>query len=344
MGNRELARTSVIFGKRQYLDTLPDSRKETNMGDRLKGKVVVITGAGRGIGRAHALAFAAEGAKVVVNDLGGAADGTGADKTPADEVVAEIKKMGGEAIANYDTVVTMEGGERIIKAAIDTFGKIDILVNNAGVLRDRMVFNMTEEEWDTVMNVHLKGHFTCTKFACIAMRQQRIGRIINTSSGSGLGNMGQANYSAAKEGIIGFTRTVARDMGRYGVTCNAIRPGAATRMTMTPELKAAWEKRMATGTATSIGGSATAEALVASELPPPEAISPFVVFLCTDEAANINGCNFNVRGGEIHLLSDPAQIKSIYTKGIWTVDELCEIVPTSLAAGLVNPSPLRTPK
>ena len=132
------------------------------MGDRLKGRVAVITGAGRGIGRAHALAFAAEGAKLVLNDLGGAADGTGADKAPADEVVAEIKKMGGEAVANYDTVATMEGGERIIKTAIDTFGKIDILVNNAGVLRDRMVFNMTEEEWDTVITVHLRGHFTCT--------------------------------------------------------------------------------------------------------------------------------------------------------------------------------------
>jgi len=315
------------------------------MGKRLKGKVAVVTGAGRGIGRCHALALAAEGAKVVVNDLGGAADGTGADKSPANEVVAEIKKMGGKAVANYDTVATMEGGERIIKTAIDTFGRIDILVNNAGVLRDRMTFNMTEEEWDTVISVHLKGHFTCTKFACIAMRQQRSGRIINTSSAAGLGNMGQANYSAAKEGIIGFTRTVARDMGRYGVTCNAIRPGAATRLTLTPELKAAWEKRMATGIQTSIGSrSRTVEALVTSELPPPEAISPFVVFLCTDEAANINGCNFDVRGGELHLYSDPQPIRSIYKKGIWTVDELCELVPKSLAAGLVNPAPPQPPK
>jgi len=315
------------------------------MGERLKGKVAVITGAGRGIGRAHALAFAAEGAKVVVNDLGGAADGTGADKAPADEVVAEIKKMGGEAVANYDTVVTMEGGERIIKAAIDKFGRLDILINNAGVLRDRMVFNMTEEEWDTVSNVHVKGHFTCTKHACIIFRQQRSGRIINTSSEAGLGNMGQANYSAAKEAIVGFTRTVARDMGRYDVTCNVIRPRAATRLTMTPELAAAWEKRAAAG----LGGVGSGGTQVEEVIPglggmEPEAISPLVVFLCTDEAANINGYTFDVHGGEIGLYSEPIQVRSILKEGIWTVDELCEIVPTTLAAGLVNPSPPQQPK
>lgn len=319
------------------------------MGERLKGKVAVVTGAGRGIGRCHALALAAEGAKVVVNDLGGAADGTGADKAPADEVVAEIKKMGGDAVANYDSVVTTEGGEKIIKAAIDKFGRLDILINNAGVLRDRMVFNMTEEEWDTIMKVHLYGHFNCTKPACIVFRQQRSGRIVNTSSEAGLGNMGQANYSAAKEGIVGFTRTVARDMGRYGITCNAIRPRAATRMTMTPELMAAWEKRAASG----LPGLGAAPPAPAAEGAPlgfdlgsmaPEAISPFVVFLCTDEAANINGCNFLVAGGEVHLYSEPQQTKSIHKKGMWTVDELCELVPTSLAAGLVNPSPPQAPK
>jgi NAD(P)-dependent dehydrogenase (short-subunit alcohol dehydrogenase family) len=204
------------------------------MGERLKGKVAVITGAGRGIGRGHALLFAAEGAKVVVNDLGGAADGSGASKGPADEVVDEIKKAGGEAVASYESVSTPEGGEKIIKAAIDNFGRLDIVVNNAGVLRDRMVFNMTEEEWDTVMKVHLYGTFNCSKPACVIFRQQRSGRIVNTSSTSGLGNRGQANYAAAKEGITGFTRTLARDMGRYGVTCNAIRPAAATRRHRAP--------------------------------------------------------------------------------------------------------------
>ena len=305
------------------------------MGDRLKGKVAVITGAGRGIGRGHALLFAAEGAKVMVNDLGGAADGTGAAKGPADEVVEEIKKAGGEAIANYDSVTTPEGGENIIKAAIDNFGRLDILVNNAGVLRDRMVFNMTEEEWDTVMKVHLYGTFHCTKPACVVMRQQRGGRIVNTSSTSGLGNRGQANYGAAKEGIAGFTRTVARDMGRYGVTCNAIRPAAATRMTVSPEMEAARKKREETGQ--------PAPAFDLTSLTP-DAIAPLVVFLCTDEAANINGYIFYVRSGQISLMTDPVIEKSIHKDGRWTVDELCEVVPRELAAGLVNPSPPEPPK
>ena len=303
------------------------------MGARLEGKVAVVTGAGRGLGRCYALALAAEGAKVVVNDLGGAVDGTGGGSAPADEVVAEIKKMGREAVANYDTVTAMEGGERIINTAIDSFGRLDILINNAGILRDRMIFNMTEEEWDAVITVHLKGHFTCTKFACNVFRKQRSGRIINTSSASGLGNMGQANYSAAKEGIVGLTRTVARDMGRYGVTCNAIRPNAATRLTVTPELKAAWEKRAAEGMA-GIGGRAAIPIF-----PPPEAVAPMVVFLCTDEAANINGRTFFVSGGEVTLNSEPESFRSIFKDGIWTVDELFELIPKTLAAGLVNISP-----
>ncbi|MDY6918316.1 MAG: SDR family oxidoreductase [Chloroflexota bacterium] len=307
------------------------------MADRLKDKVAVITGAGRGIGRGHALLFASEGAKVVVNDLGSARDGTGAERGPADEVVEEIKKMGGEAVANYDNVATWAGGENIIKTAVDTFGKIDILVNNAGVLRDRMVFNMTPEEWDTVIKVHLYGHFFCLKPACVLFRQQRGGRIVNTASTSGLGNRGQANYAAAKEGIVGLTRTVARDMGRYGVTCNAIRPAAATRMTVSPEMEEARKKREQTGAAPS-GSGLTLNAL------PPEAIAPLVVFLCTDEAANINGCTFLVHSGEIHLMTDPAIEKSIHKNGRWTVDELCEIVPKSLAHGLVNPSPPEQPK
>ncbi len=302
------------------------------MGDRLKGKVVVITGAGRGIGRAEAILFAEEGAKVVVNDLGSAGDGTGEAATPADEVVKEIKDRGGEAVANYDSVATTEGGENIIKAALDAFGRLDILVNNAGILRDRMVFNMTPEEWDIVMKVHLYGHFNCTKPACAVFRQQRSGRIINTSSESGLGNMGQANYSAAKEGVIGFTRTVARDMGKYGVTCNAVRPRAATRLTVSPELRAATERAKATGAAMPPGAD-----MIAS-LPEPEAMVPFVVYLATDEAASINGCTFLISGDQIALYSEPVVAKTIYKDGTWTLDELSAIVPSTLAAGLVNPA------
>jgi NAD(P)-dependent dehydrogenase (short-subunit alcohol dehydrogenase family) len=200
----------------------------------LEGKVAVVTGSGRGIGRGVAMLMAAEGAKVVVNDPGVAVDGTGHDNGPAAEVVAEIKAKGGTAVPNFDTVATLEGGENIIKTALDNFGRIDILVNVAGILRDRMIFNMPKEDWDAVIAVHLKGHFNTIKPASILMRQQRWGRIINFSSTSGLtGNAGQANYGAAKAGIAGLTRVVARDLGRYGVTCNAIAPGAATRMTAT---------------------------------------------------------------------------------------------------------------
>ncbi len=304
------------------------------MPKKLEGKVAVVTGAGRGIGRGEALALAAEGAKVVVNDLGGAGDGTGASTTPAEEVVQEIKKLGGQAVANYDSVATPEGGENIIKTAIDTFGRIDIVVNNAGILRDRMVFNMSEEEWDAVIKVHLYGTFHCTKPACVYFRQQRSGRIINTSSTSGLGNMGQANYSAAKEGIVGFTRTVARDMGRYGVTCNAIRPSAGTRLTLTPELRAAWEKAKAEGLRPE-SGTITLDDI---EKMTPEMIAPLVVYLATDEAANINGYTFWVGGGRIGIYSEPEVRSSIIKDGIWTVSELIDIMPRTLARGLVNPA------
>ncbi len=195
----------------------------------LEDKVAVITGAGRGIGRSIALMMAEEGAKVVVNDPGVGPDGAGTDDGPADQVVAEITKAGGTAVANHDTVATADGGEAIIKTAVDKFGRVDILVNNAGILRDRMIFNMSEEEWDAVIAVHLKGHFNCTKPASVLMRQQRYGRIINYSSESGLwGNAGQANYGAAKSAIAGFTRVVARDLGRYAVTVSYTPPPLPT--------------------------------------------------------------------------------------------------------------------
>src|SRR5215471_7534811 len=193
----------------------------------LKGKVAVVTGAGRGIGREIALLMARHGAQVVVNDYGGSAAGSGAENAPADEVVSEITKNGGKAAANYDSVASMAGGQAIIKKAVDTFGRIDVVVNNAGILRDRMIFNMTEEEWDAVIDTHLKGTFAVTRAAAPLMREQKWGRIINMTSTSGLvGNMGQANYAAAKLGIFGFTKAVALDMGRYNVTANCISPFA----------------------------------------------------------------------------------------------------------------------
>jgi NAD(P)-dependent dehydrogenase (short-subunit alcohol dehydrogenase family) len=299
------------------------------MGDRLKDKVAIVTGAGGGIGRGEALALASEGAKIVVNDLGGAVDGSGTSQTPADKVVAEIKDMGGEAVANYDSVSTWEGGENIVKTAVDSFGKLDILVNNAGVLRDRMVYNMTNEEWDTVIKVHLYGAFYVSRPACILFRQQRSGRIISTSSLAGLGvTVGQPNYGAAKEGIVGFTRQLAMAMGRYGVTCNAIRPNAGTRMTLSDEMRRTWPP-------------AAIEALASMK---PEDIAPLVVWLASDDAANVNGRTFFVQTGTVAIYSEPVQEKALVKVGGWTIDELFQFMPTTLAAGVINPSPPQAPK
>ena len=294
------------------------------MGDRLKGKVAIVTGAGRGIGRGEALALASEGAKVVVNDLGGARDGTGASTSPADEVVAEIKKLGGEAVANHDSVTTLQGAENIVKTAMDKFGKVDILVNNAGILRDRMVFNMSEEDWDLVLKVHLFGHFYTIRAVSPFFRQQRYGRIINTSSIAGLyaTTYGQANYGAAKEGIVGLTRKVARDMGRYGVTCNCIRPTAGTRLTLSDEMKQA-----RTGDVTGL------------EQMNPEDIAPLVVWLASDDAANVNGRAFYVQTGRIGLYSEPVMEKQLVKAGGWTIDELFNFMPITMTWELVNPDP-----
>jgi NAD(P)-dependent dehydrogenase (short-subunit alcohol dehydrogenase family) len=285
------------------------------MGDRLKGKVAIVTGAGRGIGRGEALALASEGAKVVVNDLGGARDGTEASTSPAAEVVAEIKKLGGEAVANYDSVTTMQGGENIVKTAIDSFGKVDILVNNAGILRDRMVFNISEEDWDLVLKVHLYGHFYTIRAVSPFFRQQRHGRIINTSSIAGLyaTTYGQANYGAAKEGIVGLTRKVARDMGRYGVACNCIRPNAGTRLTLSDEMRKTWPK----------------SAIEMLEQMKPEDIAPLVVWLASDAAANVNGRVFYVETGRIALYSEPVLEKQLVKVGGWTIDELFMFMPVS---------------
>ncbi len=294
------------------------------MAKRLEGKVAIVTGAGRGIGRGEALALASEGAKVVVNDLGGAVDGSGAARSPADEVVAEIKKLGGEAVANYDSVATMQGGENIVKTAIDNFGKVDILVNNAGILRDRMLFNMSEEDWDLVLKVHLYGHFYTIRAVSPFFRQQRYGRIINTSSVAGLNatTYGQANYGTAKEGIVGLTRKVARDMGRYGVTCNCIRPNAGTRLTLSDEMK-----------------KARPEAMAKFEQMKPEDIAPLVVWLASDDAANVNGRTFYVERGRIGLYSEPVLEKQLVKAGRWTIDELFRFMPGTMTKELVNPDP-----
>jgi NAD(P)-dependent dehydrogenase (short-subunit alcohol dehydrogenase family) len=309
------------------------------VGNRLEGKVAIVTGGGRGIGRGEALALASEGARVIVNDFGGSAAGTGGEAGPADQVVAEIKKLGSDAAANYDNIADFETGNRLVQQALDKFGRLDIVVNNAGILRDKMIFNLAEEEWDIVLAVHLKGHYNLSKHASVVFRQQRGGVFVHTSSESGLGNRGQANYAAAKEGIVGLSRTLARDMGGYGVRSNAIRPRAATRLVISDEMKAAAQRGGASGM-----GLAGLEAFEKAN--PAEAIGPFVTWLCTDSAANVNGRDFLVSGTTIGLYSLPEIVKSVNnTSGaLWTLDELDKIIPGQVTTGLSNAWPKKEEK
>jgi NAD(P)-dependent dehydrogenase (short-subunit alcohol dehydrogenase family) len=307
--------------------------------DRLKDKVAIVTGGGRGIGRGECLALAAEGARVVVNDFGGSTGGTGGEKGPADEVVDEIKKNGGDAIANYDNVADFQAGNRMVQQALDKWGRLDILVNNAGILRDKMLFNMTEEEWDIVIAVHLKGHYNLSKHAAVVFRQQRSGVFVHTSSESGLGNRGQGNYAAAKEGIVGLSRTLAREMGGYGVRSNAIRPRAGTRLVISDEMRAAASRGGAAGM-----GMAGLEAFEKAN--PPEGVAPFVVWLCTDAASNINGRDFLVSGSVIGLYSLPEVVKQVQNPdgNMWTVESLDKLVPEKVTGELKNNWPRKEEK
>ena len=279
------------------------------MGTMLEGRVAVITGSGGGIGRAHALTMAGQGAKIVVNDIGTSAFGEGTSHEPADAVVEEIRHMGGTAVATYDSVTTEKGAAAIIDAAIDTFGRIDILVNNAGVLREpRDIDEVSFEDWDLVIKTHLYGMFFAAKRASLYMKKQNYGRIINTASHTGLGWRGFADYSAAKEGIIGLTRTVARDLAEFGATCNAIRPVAAWR--------------------------GTKESLPRVAVNTPADVAVFVAYLASEQAANVNGCIFEVWKGHVGIFIEPPQIREIVEKeDSWTTEELAEILPRTLTKG-----------
>jgi NAD(P)-dependent dehydrogenase (short-subunit alcohol dehydrogenase family) len=302
----------------------------------LRGKVAVVTGAGRGIGRGVALELADQGARVVVNDYGVSLDGREPTSEPADAVVAEIRAAGGEAVASAESVATWDSAARIIGTAVQSFGRIDVVVTCAGFLRDRMIFNMSEEEFDAVLGVHLKGTFNCVRHAAPLMREQRWGRIITFSSGAGLfGNPGQANYGSAKAAISGLTKVVARDLGKYGVTANAICPVAATRMTLTPEVLKAREIRKQQGIIREESALRQLENLK------PEDVAPMVAFLASDFAANVNGQFFLCAGTSYSLLSLPRAEKTIFKDGRWTLDELDELVSATLAEGLVNPAPPR---
>jgi NAD(P)-dependent dehydrogenase (short-subunit alcohol dehydrogenase family) len=280
----------------------------------LDGRIAIITGAGRGIGREHALLFAAEGARVVVNDLGGAVDGSGDDRSPAQQVVDEIRGAGGEAVANSDDVCDWAGGQRLIDTAVDAFGDLHVLVNNAGILRDRVLVNMSEAEWDSVIHVHLKGHFVPTRHASAYWRQQtKAGRevkaaVINTSSTSGLlGNPGQSNYGAAKAGIAALTVIAADELVRYGVRVNAIAPAARTRMTeQTPGLSDIVR--------------APADASVFDSWDPAN-VSPLAAYLAT-ESCPATGRVFFVQGGEVRLFQPWTMTETIEKNDRWTVAEL----------------------
>src|SRR5881396_2600543 len=270
----------------------------------LDGKVAVVTGAGNGIGRGVALGLARAGARVVVNDYGVTVDGREPSSAAAQAVVKEIEAFGGQAVANAESVATMAGGQSIVDAALSRFGDLHIVVCCAGILRERMIFNMTEEEWDAVVAVHLKGHFTVMRPATRHMREKRRGRIVTFTSTAGLeGSPGQPNYSAAKEGIVGLTRSTALAMARYGVRCNAISPTADTRMTQ----RLPGERR----------GLATAT--------PPEAIGPVATFLASDRAAHITGQIVGVRGTEVTIYSHQAPLRTANSVEAWTPERLADV-------------------
>ena len=284
-----------------------DFEWESNMGI-FEGKSAVVTGSGRGIGRAVALHLAREGARVVVNDPGASVHGNGSDTSVAEQVAEEIRAAGGQAVANTDSVSSWDGGQAIIRTALDRFGRIDILVNNAGILRDNFINNMSEEEWDEVLGVHLLGSFYCTRAAVPHMRQQKGGRILFMTSTAGfIGTIAQTNYGAAKMGMIGLSRNTAIEMQRYNVTSNCIAPFAWTRIpasipAVTEEIKSSVDRLF--------------------KKMNPEDVSPLALFLCSDRACNITGQIFGVRGKEIYLFNQPRVVRSLHNARGWTPEAL----------------------
>ena len=282
---------------------------QINPGEMLKDKVILVTGAGRGVGRDIALLAASQGAKVIVNDLGGEADGEGADKTPAMEVVGDIKEAGGEAAANYGSVADFDAAEAMVQQAIDTYGRIDGIVNNAGILRDVIFHKMTEEDWDSVISVHLKGSFNVSRAAATIFRGQESGCFVHMTSTSGLiGNFGQANYAAAKLGIVGLSKSIALDMQRFNVRSNCISPFAWSRLigtipTDTPEQQARVEK---------------------IKQMTPAKIAPATVALCTEGAKDVSGQIFAVRNNEIFLMGQSRPIRSVQRTDGWTVEAVLD--------------------
>jgi len=296
----------------------------------LDGKSALVTGSGRGIGRGIAIALARAGANVVVNDLGTSLSGEGAEQLPANQVVDEILTNGGKAVTNAGNVASYDDATEMIEQTVREFGRIDILVNVAGILRDRMIFNMTEAEWDAVIAVHLKGTFNCTRAASIKMREQQSGRIISMASVSALGSPGQPNYAAAKAGIMGLMWSTAQALGKYGVTANSIMPSGATRMIdSTPRGQKIFEET----------GRRPSEMAQGTERDP-DNVAPLVVYLASDAAANVNGQVFHSYGYGYTLLEQPHAVRRLEASSRIDPDELARVFPQTLGANLKQPPAL----
>jgi len=304
---------------------------EQNRGKRLAGKVAIVTGAGRGIGRCEALLLAAEGARVVVNDVFVENRGGADEAQIAAGVAAEIRAAGGAAAANGDSVASMQGAERIVNSALREFGRLDILINNAGNVRPGNIYEMNENDWDRVIQTHLKGAFAMIRFASPIFCQQGSGVIINTGSESGLGHATMANYSAAKEGVVGLTRSVARELGRFGVRCNAIRPRALTQSVQNLGQTAF---RQSQSLERALGKYALGNRGNVRTSGGPEHVAPLVIWLCTEAAKNVNGRTFFVSGDEIGLFSEPDLVCSMSREGGWDLDALDDYAHDRLVADL----------
>ena len=303
--------------------------------DILKGKSAVVTGGGRGIGKAIAKKLAEEGANVIVNDIGCEIDGTGYSKDPADSTVEEINSQKGNAKADYNNVSIMSEAESCIKNCIDSFGKIDILINSAGIANNRLLFQMSQKDFDTVIDNNLKGMFAPTKFAAILFRQQRSGRVVNLTSDAGLGEIGKSNNAAASEGIIGLTRTTATDLGKYGVTANAISPIAKTRL-HAGTVESYLSSELMTSNSDDKAGIGISDPSL--EWNPttedgPENVASLAVCLSTEYLPNVNGYVFGVNGGSIYVYSNPSPDKKIYKAGVFEMAEMEQLVPKTFGIG-----------